>query len=116
MIIISLRHHHRPLVTLAREFYPRLAPKDLIEASSADGAVVFMVGRHPFERLVSGFRDKMGINIAIYYKKNMSSFCIEMAARYSFHDKLGRKIIKKYRQNPPAKAKKARLPRARVLK
>ncbi len=49
-----------PLVTTARNRYGRPSIGQLLEVSSREGAVTFLVGREPFQRLVSGFRDKFG--------------------------------------------------------
>lgn len=45
-------------------------------------SVSFLIVRHPFERLLSAYRDK-----------------IMFAIPHSLHDKLGIKIIRKYRKN-----------------
>lgn len=45
-------------------------------------SVSFLIVRHPFERLLSAYRDK-----------------IMFAIPHSLHDKLGNKIIRKYRKN-----------------
>lgn len=42
----------------------------------------FLIVRHPFQRLLSAYRDK-----------------IMFAIPHSLHDKLGNKIIRKYRKN-----------------
>lgn len=43
-------------------------------------SVTFLIVRHPFERLLSAYRDK-----------------IQFAIPYTFHQKLGNQIIRKYR-------------------
>lgn len=45
-------------------------------------SITFLIVRHPFERLVSAYRDK-----------------IVFAIPHSYHDKLGHKIVRKYRKN-----------------
>lgn len=45
-------------------------------------SISFLIVRHPFERLLSAYRDK-----------------IMFAIPHSFHDKLGTRIIRKYRKN-----------------
>lgn len=47
-----------------------------------NNSVTFLIVRHPFERLLSAYRDK-----------------IMFAIPHSLHDKLGNKIIRKYRKN-----------------
>jgi hypothetical protein len=44
-------------MTIARDFYPRPSKEELIEAMN--NSLSFIVARHPLERLVSGFRDKI---------------------------------------------------------
>uniref|UniRef100_A0A0K8V7W4 Carbohydrate sulfotransferase n=1 Tax=Bactrocera latifrons TaxID=174628 RepID=A0A0K8V7W4_BACLA len=65
-------------LTLARERYPRLSVEKLREAQN--DSITFMIARHPFERLLSAYRDKM-----------------VFAIPHSYHDKLGRRIVRKYR-------------------
>lgn len=45
-------------------------------------SITFMIARHPFERLLSAYRDKF-----------------IFALPHSFHDKLGSKIVRTYRKN-----------------
>ncbi|XP_049313311.1 carbohydrate sulfotransferase 11 isoform X1 [Bactrocera dorsalis] len=65
-------------LTLARERYPRFSIEKLREAQN--DSITFMIARHPFERLLSAYRDKM-----------------VFAIPHSYHDKLGRRIVRKYR-------------------
>ncbi|XP_014093434.2 carbohydrate sulfotransferase 11 isoform X1 [Bactrocera oleae] len=65
-------------LTLARDRYPRLTIEKLREAQN--DSLTFMIARHPFERLLSAYRDK-----------------IVYAIPHSYHDKLGRRIVRKYR-------------------
>lgn len=44
-------------------------------------SITFLIARHPFERLLSAYRDKL-----------------IFALPHSFHDKLGTKIVRKYRK------------------
>ena len=52
------------------------------------GKIMFIVKRHPFKRLFSGFRDK-----------------ILQSYRGSYHDKMSQKILEKYRGLPRKKYK-----------
>ncbi len=65
------KYRRTPPVTLARNFYPRPTTDELLESMKT--SISFVVGRNPFERLVSGYRDK-----------------IFMALRGSHHEKVGR--------------------------
>jgi len=67
-------------LTLAREKYPRPSVDELLEEMNRSDSVSFLISRHPLERLISGYRDK-----------------IVKALRGSYHDKMRRKIVKKYR-------------------
>ncbi|KAH8402861.1 hypothetical protein KR222_007681 [Zaprionus bogoriensis] len=69
------------LLNLARERYPRVTLQELREAQN--GSITFIIARNPFERLLSAYRDK-----------------IVFALPYSFHDKLGRSIVRSYRKKP----------------
>lgn len=64
---------------LARRRYPRPSVEALREA--INGSVSFLIVRHPFERLVSAYKDK-----------------IQYALPNSHHQKLGIRIIQKYRK------------------
>jgi hypothetical protein len=48
-----------PPVTLARMKYPRPSVEELRESMSNSSFISFIVGRNPFERLVSAYRDKI---------------------------------------------------------
>ncbi|XP_031617869.1 carbohydrate sulfotransferase 11 [Contarinia nasturtii] len=65
---------------LARKRYERVTVTQLEKALNV--SVSFLIVRHPFERLLSAYRDK-----------------IMFAIPHSLHDKLGNKIIRKYRKN-----------------
>ncbi|KAI8115512.1 Carbohydrate sulfotransferase 9 [Lucilia cuprina] len=67
------------LLHLARERYPRVTLEELHTAQN--NSITFLIARHPFERLLSAYRDKF-----VY------------AIPHSFHDKLGRKIVRTYRK------------------
>ncbi|XP_017863415.1 PREDICTED: carbohydrate sulfotransferase 11 isoform X1 [Drosophila arizonae] len=69
------------LLNLARERYPRVTLQELREAQN--DSTTFIIARNPFERLLSAYRDK-----------------IVFALPYSFHDKLGRSIVRTYRKKP----------------
>ncbi|KAL9701942.1 hypothetical protein quinque_005383 [Culex quinquefasciatus] len=64
---------------LARQKYPRPSVDALREA--INGSISFIIVRHPFERLVSAYKDK-----------------IQYALPNSHHQKLGIRIIQKYRK------------------
>ncbi|KAL9905938.1 carbohydrate sulfotransferase 11 isoform X2 [Glossina fuscipes] len=64
---------------LARVRYPRVTLDELKQAQN--DSITFIIARHPFERLLSAYRDKF-----------------MFAVPHSFHDKLGRKIIRTYRR------------------
>lgn len=49
--------------------------------AAQNNSITFLIARHPFERLLSAYRDKF-----VY------------AIPHSFHDKLGRKIVRTYRK------------------
>ncbi|XP_067646304.1 carbohydrate sulfotransferase 11 isoform X2 [Eurosta solidaginis] len=66
-------------LNLARERYPRVSIEQLREAQN--DSITFMIARDPFERLLSAYRDKM-----------------VFAIPHSYHDKLGRRIVRKYRR------------------
>lgn len=67
-----------PLV-LARKKYPRVSVKELQTAMNE--SITFIIVRHPFERLLSAYRDKFEFHLP-----------------WTFHQKLGNKIISKYRK------------------
>ena len=80
-----------PPVALARKKYPRPSSEKLITALSTENSIGFLIARDPFERLVSGYRDK-----------------IKGALPNSPHDKLGRMMILKYRQIPATNSRQLR--------
>jgi len=80
----TLKIKRVPLMSLARKKYPRPSKKELKEALSQKGVVSFIVARHPFQRLISGYRDK-----------------IVGALTGSLHHKLSRQILIKYRGVSP---------------
>lgn len=67
-------------LNLARQKYPRQTVESLRKA--LEESLSFLIVRHPLERLLSGYKDK-----------------IERALPHSLHKKLGNQIIMKYRQN-----------------
>lgn len=94
-----LRKSNQVPLSLARKRYPRPSVKDvslsgdprelnnnfsfssLLQLESAlKDSTAFLIVRHPFERLVSAYKDKF-----------------QYAVPHSFHQKLGFKIINKYR-------------------
>ncbi|XP_057663029.1 carbohydrate sulfotransferase 11-like [Diorhabda carinulata] len=70
-------------MTLARQKYPRPSLQELRKAFNT--YISFLIARHPLERLLSAYRDK-----------------IQYALPNTYHKKLGNEIIKKYRykKNP----------------
>ncbi|EDV50246.1 carbohydrate sulfotransferase 11 isoform X1 [Drosophila erecta] len=83
-----LRKTKKILLNLARERYPRVTLDELREAQNY--SLTFIIARDPFERLLSAYRDKM-----------------VFALPYSFHDKLGRSIVRNYRKKPSLAARAA---------
>ncbi|KAK7866837.1 hypothetical protein R5R35_006014 [Gryllus longicercus] len=69
-------------LNLARRKYPRPSLADL--QGALNDSVSFLIVRHPLERLLSAYRDKM-----------------EYSLPHTFHQKLGTEIILKYRTSPP---------------
>merc|ERR1719430_495722 len=67
-------------LTMARDKYPRPSASELEKALSMENITSLIIGRHPFERLVSSYKDK-----------------IAGALPGTLHDKLRRKITLKYR-------------------
>ena len=51
-------------VALARQHYPRPSEQELLKAM--ESSISFIVARNPFERLVSGYRDKIVKGIPYY--------------------------------------------------
>lgn len=74
-----LRKTNMVPLTLARRKYPRVTMREL-EVAMND-SITFLIVRHPFERLLSAYRDKL-----------------VFALPHSLHDKLGAKIVRKYRK------------------
>ena len=75
-------------IGLAREKYPRPSVEELNDTLSLPNTIGFLIARNPYERLVSGYREK-----------------ILGAIRGSPHDKLGREIVIKYRKLDPRQYK-----------
>ena len=67
-------------LTLARNKYPRQTVESLMKAF--ENSTSFLIVRHPLERLLSAYKDK-----------------IIHAAPKSHHKSLGRRIIRTYRKN-----------------
>ncbi|XP_076058134.1 carbohydrate sulfotransferase 11-like [Oratosquilla oratoria] len=71
---------------VARRIWPSLEYEQVIQAFKF--CLKFMIVRHPFERLVSAFRDKLE-NVNIGFEHGVEHF----------YTKYGRKIVAKYRKN-----------------
>ena len=74
----------KPLIALAREKYSRPSATELIEKLAIPNTIGFLVARNPYERLVSGYRDKI-LGEAIQYKS-------------SLYGQISHTILGKYRQ------------------
>ncbi|XP_014218307.1 carbohydrate sulfotransferase 11-like [Copidosoma floridanum] len=74
-------------VSLARQKYPRPTADEL--ARYLNDSVSFLIVRHPFERLLSAYRDKL-----------------EHSLPHTFHSKLGAHIVSAYRAKSPKSAGK----------
>ncbi len=82
----------KPAITIMRRYYDRPSLDDLGEALQKPGAKVFVVKRHPVKRLISGYEDK-----------------ILHALKGTYHDKMARDILFKYRDFPKKLYRKARI-------
>ncbi|KAL1501003.1 hypothetical protein ABEB36_006409 [Hypothenemus hampei] len=76
-----LRRSRTPPLTLARKKYGRPSLEFLRKAFRNKKSLSFLIVRHPLERLLSAYRDK-----------------IKYAVSGSYHFKLGKEIIKNYRK------------------
>lgn len=77
----DLKRKKKPPVTMAREKYPRPSVSELVDTLSLVKTIGFLIARHPYHRLVSGYRDK-----------------ILGAIKGSFHDNMCRDIVIRYRK------------------
>lgn len=77
----DLRKMAKPMITVLRDLHPRPTREELRAALEDDAVSSFLVVRHPLERLISAYRDK-----------------IVMAFRGSYHDKMRSDIVRKYRR------------------
>lgn len=68
-------------LSLARQKYPRPSLSAL--RAAFNDSVSFLIVRHPFQRLLSAYRDKLQFSLP-----------------HTYHRKLGNEIIAKYRQGP----------------
>lgn len=75
-------------LSLARQRYPR--PSLLALKTAFNNSVSFIIVRHPFQRLLSAYRDKF-----------------QFALPHAYHRKLGMEIVEKYR---PKKKKRTKWP------
>lgn len=87
----ALKTRKIPPVTLARKRYPRPSVRKLVSSLSSSNAIGFLIARNPYERFVSAYRDK-----------------IKGALTNSHHDKMGRKILVKYRHINPKRFRRHR--------
>ncbi|KAF2878661.1 hypothetical protein ILUMI_27510 [Ignelater luminosus] len=76
-------------LSLARQKYPRPSLSALRQAFN--NSVSFLIVRHPFERLLSAYRDKLQFSLP-----------------HTYHRKLGNEIIAKYRHNSNNKVRVAK--------
>ena len=77
-----------PLVSEMRNIYGRPKLDQIMAASISHEKNIFIVKRHPFKRLISGFKEKI-----LQSRKN------------THHDKMSQKILEKYRGLPKRKYK-----------
>lgn len=78
-------------LNLARQRYPRVSLSQLKQAFN--DSISFLITRHPLERLLSAYRDKL-----------------QFAFPHTHHRKLGNEIIQKYRKDKKDKFSKQRWP------
>ncbi|XP_045468996.1 carbohydrate sulfotransferase 11-like [Harmonia axyridis] len=71
-------------LSLARKKYSRPSPQALMDAM--ENSLSFLIVRHPLERLLSAYRDKLQYSLP-----------------HTYHRQLGNKIIIKYRKKEPAR-------------
>lgn len=69
-------------LNLARQRYPRPSLREL--QAALNDSVAFLIARHPLERLLSGYRDKLQYSLP-----------------HTYHRKLGNEIIQRYRGKIP---------------
>ncbi|XP_047118629.1 carbohydrate sulfotransferase 11-like [Schistocerca piceifrons] len=69
-------------LSLARQRYPRPSLAEL--RAALNKSVSFLIVRHPLQRLLSAYRDKL-----------------ENALPHTFHQRMGAQIVRKYRKGPP---------------
>ena len=69
-----------PLVSEMRKIYGRPSLENLLQSTNKPSSLTFLVKRHPFKRLFSGFKNK-----------------ILGAHKGSHHDKMSQRILEKYR-------------------
>ena len=74
------RRKDTPPMVLAREKYGRPSVKNLVETLSLPNTIGFLIARHPYERLVSAYRDK-----------------ILEPKRHTIYDVISKHIIVRYR-------------------
>ncbi len=53
-------HGETPLLTTARKLYNPFSVEQLLNFTNSQDFITFLVGRDPFQRLVSAFRDQIG--------------------------------------------------------
>ena len=57
--VLDLEHTKRPPMNLARQKYPRPSSTELLSILDLPSTIGFLIARNPYERLVSGYRDKI---------------------------------------------------------
>lgn len=67
------RQSQSPVLSLARVKYPRPSLSDLESAVSAPSSLTFVIVRHPFERLLSAYRDKIYNSLPNTIHRTLSS-------------------------------------------
>ena len=71
--VLDLEHTKTPPLTLARKKYPRPSSTELLSILALPNTIGFLIARNPYERLVSGYRDKILGTKPSYYHDIMIS-------------------------------------------
>ena len=86
----------KPLIALAREKYARPSTFELLETLALLNTIGFLIARNPYERLVSGYRDKI-LGEAVRYPS-------------AVYGQISRIILRKYRLKDPFGPSKSSTP------